>query len=263
MEITDHVVLFYLHDGAEVYQLEKMQHFLHVLAAKGYYIFAEAESEKLWPLWHEWVASCAEGIEVTSPLQAGVSPQALSEVEQLCRERQDGLRLQGFSVATKVYSKEGRKLLNGFEWFLGFDKEEGVVYIAYLRQRFARFKDEWEAFPHWLEIVQLIYSTWHPIYGYVIDPRGGVRETSRDEVLAHKISYLYDINLFGPDIVEELGRERVESAPAQIVTSLDDGGIMLVPCENLLPDFYQYNYTSVAEHLGLANPILPWEAPLG
>jgi hypothetical protein len=81
-----------------------------------------------------------------------------------------------------------------------------------------------------------------------------VKDTPREEILAHKISYLYDINLFGPEIVDALGRERVLSAPAQIVTLLDDGGVMLVPSENILPGFTQYDYSQVAKKLGLMAP---------
>ncbi|HEU5379730.1 MAG TPA: hypothetical protein VFV38_30265 [Ktedonobacteraceae bacterium] len=261
MEITDRVVLFYLHDGIELHKFERTQGFLQALATKGYLIFAEAEYEKIWPSWRDWTADLTNGIGTPAPLQAGFSQRASSEVEQFCKERQKSLRLQGLSLDPGVRSKSGRRLLIGFEWSLGLDEEEGAIYIGYLRHHFTLLQDEWEAYNHWLEILQPIYNTWHPIYGYTIDTKGGEKETSREDILAHKISYLYEINLFGPEIVEKLGRERVESAPAQIVTPLDDGGIMLIPCENLLPDFFQYNYAQIAEYLGLADPNTQWEAP--
>jgi hypothetical protein len=234
MENTDHTILFYLSNSAEIYDFDRVERLLQALAKKGYYMFVDAETP--------------------TSLQAGVSPQALSEVRQFCAERQGFFMLQGFAVATEIYSKSGRRLLNGFEWSLGFDEEQGAVFINYLRHHFTVLEDEWEAYPHWLEIVQLIYNIWHPIYGYSIDPRGGVKDTPREEILAHKISYLYDINLFGPEIVDALGRERVLSAPAQIVTLLDDGGVMLVPSENILPGFTQYDYSQVAKKLGLMAP---------
>jgi hypothetical protein len=184
-------------------------------------VLADSESETLWPLWHEWTVASADGTQVPSPVRAGVSLEALSEVEQFCTEKREFLTLQGFSVATEVKSQRGRRLLNGFEWSLGFDEEQGIVSIGYLRQHFTILADEWEAYAHWSEVVQLIYRTWHPIYGYALDPRGGERDTPRKAILAHQISYLYDINLFGPQIVEALDRDRVESAPAQIVTPLD------------------------------------------
>jgi hypothetical protein len=254
MEITDHMVLFYFHKSEEMYEIERIQRFLQALAAKGYYVFADIESAALEPLWHEWTRDSADEAQVPAPWQAGVSPQALTMVEQFCAERQKFLMLQGYAVSTEVYSTGGRKLLGGFAWNLGFAEEQGMVYLGYLRHHFTVIADEWEAYAHLLEVIRLTYDLWHPLYGYTIDPRGGERDTPREEILAHTISYLYDINLFGPEIVEKLGRERVESAPAQIITSLDDGGLMLVPCENLLPDFLQYSYSQVAEHLGLAAP---------
>ena len=245
MKITDYLMLFCLRDNGEVYDFERMQRLLQALAAKGYYISAVAEDEKVWPLWNEWTAASAEA---PSPMQAGVSPQAWSEVKQFCTEKQESLQLLGYSVANQLYGKNGKKLFSGFGWSLGFDEDEGVVYIAYLRHHFTFLLDEGE-YTYWLGIIQSVYNIWHPIYGYTTD--GEERTAPREEIVARKISYLYDINLFGPEIVEALGRERVESTPAQIVTPLDDGGVMLVPCENLLPGFTQYSYAQVAQHLGL------------
>jgi hypothetical protein len=260
MDIADHIVVFYLHDRDAIYDFERIQRVLQTLATKGFYVFANAESEKIWPLWCERTRS-EEVTEVQESLQAGVSSLALSEAKQFCATKALFCALQGVAIAPEVYSKNGKRLLCGFEWGLGFDREQGVVYISYLRHYFTAGRDEWEAYHFFLEMTRLIYTIWHPMYGYTLDMRGGEAETPRDEILAYKISYLYEINLYGPQIVEMIGRERVESAPAQIVTPLDDGGILLVPCENLLPDFYRYSYSAAARHLGLVPPYRVGNAP--
>lgn len=189
-------------------------------------------------------------------MQAGVSSQALTAADQFCANQPKRLTLQGIAVATVITSQSGKRLLNGFEWSLGFDVDQGIIYLAYSRHHFTVGQDEWQAYAHWLAVIQDVYGIVHPIYGYALDPRGGERDTPRDAMLAHAIPYLYEINLFGPEIVAAIGRTLVESAPAQILTPLDDGGILLVPCENLLPEFPRYDYQHVAAHLGLASPAM-------
>lgn len=260
MEISDQVILFYLRSESEIHRAEQIQQLLYTIASKGYYIYTEAEEEMIPPIWKEWISPPPD---IVSPLQASVSPEALTMIEHFCTEKQDTCRLQALFVTGDARSRNGARLLNGFEWSLSFDAEEKIIYVAYNLHRFASLNDEWEAFPRWLEVIQLIYKLLHPLYGYETDMMGGEYQTPQEEILAQKISYLYWLNLFGPEIIEKLGRERVESTSAQLKIPLDDGGVMLLPYVNFLPDFYQFSYTQVAEHLGLADPGTPWEAPHG
>lgn len=255
MEIADHILLFYLREREAVYDFERIQRLLQALAAQGHSVCADVEGNALYLLLRDWIGVCARGTEAPSPIPAGVSPQAWSEAEQFCSARQPSLNLTGFAVATTVSSTSGRNLLNGFEWSLGLHEESGAVSLAYLRHHFTMLDEAWRAYNYWLEVVQMLYTVWHPLYGYTLDMFGGARDTPREAILAHQISFLYDLNLFGPELVEALGRERVVSAPAQRVIPLDDGGVLLIPCENLLPDFFEYNYTQVAQHLRLAAPV--------
>jgi hypothetical protein len=52
-----------------------------------------------------------------------------------------------------------------------------------LRHHFTVREEEWEAYAHLLEVIQMLYHIWRPLYGYALDPRGGERETPREETL--------------------------------------------------------------------------------
>jgi hypothetical protein len=76
------------------------------------------------------------------------------------------------------------------------------------------------------------------------------------------VDTLYFINLFGPELVNKLGRDRLLSAPAWKIEELDDGGIFLVPTEHIAVSGGGYSLLRVARHLGMETPQAPdeeWE----
>lgn len=82
----------------------------------------------------------------------------------------------------------------------------------------------------WLTFVEQCYTLWRPIYGFATGDGGHEGFIERDDALALDISFLYTHgNLFGPELVEKLGRDRLETAPADYRRAFDDGGIHLVP----------------------------------
>lgn len=92
--------------------------------------------------------------------------------------------------------------------------------------------------PRWMEMVQALYDTWHPLY---ISPfyQAGEPYHSRAEVLAGQIRWLYrDLNYFGPDLVRQLGRERLLQTPGVRVAELKDGGIFLGKGDSALAAAY-------------------------
>jgi hypothetical protein len=79
--------------------------------------------------------------------------------------------------------------------------------------------------------------------------------TERAAIHAGVPRSLYECNVFGPELVERLERERVLSAPAWRVTPLGDGGVMVIPnaCFGYSCNRTDDHRSAVAEHLGL-----PW-----
>ena len=63
-----------------------------------------------------------------------------------------------------------------------------------------------------LETLQLFYDVWHPIYGFQ-EGTSDEPYPSREEALALNIYWLYELNIFGPEIVARLGRDKVLKSP--------------------------------------------------
>jgi hypothetical protein len=95
-------------------------------------------------------------------------------------------------------------------------------------------------YAHWLELLELAYRIWQPLYGY--EPAPCWPETSLAHARALQPQYLYQYNYFGPELVEKLGRERVLQAPAWHVKRFGDGGVLVIPNE-------MYSGEGRADHL--------------
>ncbi len=110
-------------------------------------------------------------------------------------------------------------------------------------------------YENFLQAIRLVYEVYHSLYAFQISMLGESRPaTTYEEAQAKQIRWLYDVNLFSPELVEKLGRERIESVSAQKVISLDDGGVMLLPRIYFYPGFTKYSFKKVATHLNLSYP---------
>lgn len=70
-------------------------------------------------------------------------------------------------------------------------------------------------------------------------------------------SYITWCNLFGPELIEQLGRQRLLNAPAHEVVELAGGGIMLLACANPLHELQpevQERIAAIKHHLGIRSP---------
>lgn len=70
-------------------------------------------------------------------------------------------------------------------------------------------------------------------------------------------SYITWCNLFGPELVEQMGRQRFLSAPAHEVVELAGGGIMLLACASPLDELQpevQERIAAIKHHLGIRSP---------
>lgn len=85
--------------------------------------------------------------------------------------------------------------------------------------------------------------------------RAGVHATDSPPFTAESLAHdayesLSWLTVFTPPVVETYGRETLLSAPAPIVTELDDGAVLLVAYDDPL-DPQPDGYTDVADHVGL------------
>jgi hypothetical protein len=112
--------------------------------------------------------------------------------------------------------------LKDFDCTISIMPKEGIIKLVYDDYL------EYPPFGHVLDVLQTTYNFWHPFYGYQ-ETFGNPPLTSRSDALAGNIHYLYHINIFGPELVQKIGRDRLLQAPAWRKQPLEDGGIMLVP----------------------------------
>ncbi|MGZ3715874.1 MAG: hypothetical protein ACXVA4_10680 [Ktedonobacterales bacterium] len=82
----------------------------------------------------------------------------------------------------------------------------------------------------WLDMVRQLYAIWRPIYGFESADNLTEGFIDRDDALALTVTRLFSMaNVFGPELVAKLGRERLLSAPSAYVAPLADGGVLLAP----------------------------------
>ena len=173
----------------------------------------------------------------------------------------DLLIARGFRL---IASSEEEKYENAvpevdFSFVLYPVPEEGALYCqANPNQDYIRSNEAREFYPTMLEVFKDLYNSWHPFYGHQ-DYEGGV-SLNRDTVIEDQdIDYLYRINLFGPELVSKLGRDRLLSAPAWRIEELADGGIFLIPQDHMAIGGGGHSLKKVADHLGMNTPQAPGE----
>lgn len=253
--IQDISIFSYIRDLDTLYDRNRIQRFLEGLAAKGYYLAAEIDWKDVFHVWWQTLYGSREDapppVEVAShpdPGQIftpGLSSALQNRGDSYVHEQQDELSVH-------AYSTKQSGLLKAFEFTLKLEPNSGDIYIS-VEDRHFTLEDRQRGlrtYEHWLEILIYIYYSWHPVYAYSFNWSGEKEDTTREQALALDIHTLYEVNIFGPDIVAKLGRERVLSTPAWRVDPIDDGGVMVVPEAYSQPST-QYGIERAAQHLGL------------
>jgi hypothetical protein len=226
-------VFFYTRQQEELYDPRKYQQLVEGLVALNFYVAQPDE-------------------EMDS--QVLIAPGVSATIQQNLRDAQEATRVLWMF---KAYSLAQNDPAARFSFDAGNDRldEEdesyGALDLDYLLRVFDESPQGIIMYEHFLQAIRLFYEVYHPVYGYQFDPRDYRPLITRDNALALHIPNLYDLNLFGPELVEQFGRERLESTPAEKVIPLDDGGIMLLPRIFFSPDAFPYSYEEVGKHLGL------------
>ena len=213
---------FYPRIDEDIYNIELLHTFLSRLSGRGHYLLGEHDQNvnAAWLTRHystvsEETRTRAQEIDPQSLFVPTVTDSLRQDVEAFVHHRTDELSIT-------VYATNKTGPLAGFECALTFYTQESQIYL-WMEDNNPDIED----YQHFLDVVQLIYSVWHPLYGYQDDPVG--MNISLEEARHLDITWLYNINLFGPELVEHLGRERILSTPAWLLKTLDDGGVLLVP----------------------------------
>ncbi len=202
------------------------------IAARGYYLTERRED-----FFDRWV----EGGRAHT-LSSGLSPQAREAIHTFCHG--EGERLQ-----CKAYP-----LADGLLLDLALIYPKGAVVLTVDDGYFSVPETGTQSYILFLDLIELTYRQWHPLYGFDYAPVPGVPNTTREDALALEARCLYHINVFGPEFVAKLGRERLLSAPVWQRRELDDGGLLVATIpymEENRREKKPYNPREAARLLGL------------
>ncbi len=214
----------------------KVLAWMEAIASHGYYLTHRDEA-----FYEQWYTAVHQ-----QTLFSGLSPQLRETVHAFCQGTQEELSAEAYAlsgnflVGVEVAFPEGYLLLHADDSYFTMPEIGAEQYERFLR------------------LAEMTYRLWHPVYGYDFVPAAYLPYTTREEALALQVRYLYLINLFGPEYVAQLGRERLLSAAAWQIKELDDGGVMLLISAYRKPPAQKSQLVEsreVAAHLGLTSAL--------
>ena len=204
---------------------------LEAIAAEGYYLTQQQE-----PLPGEPQAQ-----RQTSP---GISALAYRDAHTFCAGQSDPLDCNARLVTEPHDLLDVGVALSSSEGWIVLTADDGFFTFGETRQH---------RYDLFVQLVEVTATVWHPLYGCLV--RGGnTPDTTADDARALQIKCLCDISVFGPELVDRIGRERVLTAPAWQIRRLSDGGIVLVPYPYVREDLHHpspYTRRAVARHLNI------------
>jgi hypothetical protein len=244
-------LILYPREKKSFFPPERLHQFFQQQVTRGYFLAGQHQDT----LRNDWLQFCLTASELPSnentqsgfpnPFLPGVSPELLQDVDRYLQGN-----LTELSIALYSTASEGH--LKGLEFSVDFYPEDELITVSMEDIHFHN-----QPYISLLALLENLYTHWPLLFGYEAD---GVRpQTSLEDAKALQIAWLYNINLWGPEIVEYLGREQVLNSPTWLRKAFDDGGIMLVPqlyYQGGSTNDYTFTGSEVARHLGLH-----WDSP--
>ena len=174
-------------------------------------------------------------------LTAEISQNLQQEIAAFLDKKQDALRVDAYPVSI------------GFELHVSLHANGSGIEFTALGEKDLYVNEEGlENYQTLLKILKETYALWHSPYIFQVSGEEGKGNANFDvkRLDDSEITWLYDINIYGPELVAKIGREKLLSAPAWIVEELEDGGMLLVPEEHISLTTV-HRLEEVAQHLGL------------
>lgn len=245
-------VLCYVREKDELRQQEKVLQFFQKLAQHNCLLSSTLEIGTA-AIWRRFVVEAPGDEELTDEqasfafaLQPGVSEYVEHETRVYVAECQEQLTVEARLIARS-------KLLRGFEFAVTLAPDDGAIIFSVDHERFFhRGEAGVLKFRYWTKLLQEVYAYWHPLFMHEFTHQGPPSlNPTWEDARALRIPALYTLNIFSPELVKQLGQEKLEQAPAWIMETLRDGGVLLIPEDiyGLLPDL-SHSLASVARHLG-------------
>ncbi len=243
----------YLRNGDECYDASRLQSFLIALKVKGYYVcgsdWRDVMSVRFRTLYGEPpsarpLSANAAKIDPESLFIPTISQMLNNDVDEFIHDRKEELDINIYAASRDEKRKD-------FECNFSLYPQDGIISIV------VGDYYEFHYYNEFLEVLQLFYDVWHPIYGFQ-EGTSDEPYISREEALAQNIYYLHELNIFGPEIVAKLGRDKVLKSPAWRMHKFDDGGVLLVPALYISGrphEEYRFSREEVGDYLGLQHTV--------
>jgi hypothetical protein len=251
MTLPNSWVLFYVHEKKELYDQERLQRFFTGLAECNCYIAPDAELASL-AIWRKYLVNASTPEKqkrargpFANALKPGVSEGLRREVLIYMAERMEQLTIAARSMARSP-------LVRGFEFTVTLAPQEGYILLSIEQERFFRpTLDGLAKYRYWIKIIEKTCACWQPLYAHEFTHQGPPSvNPSWEDVHALEIPALYDLNIYGPELVQQIGQERLLDTPAWVVRELEGQACLLIPTDRYGVAPGSYNYEDVARHLG-------------
>jgi hypothetical protein len=156
----------------------------------------------------------------------GISPVLQASLEQFLAGGLNHLGIEIYSTA-----REGGMKGFSFSFTLvsptaSAENEEGETTLAAASITYQLINSE-EQYAFWHSLPLFLYQKWRPLLVYTAFENEA--DIPQAEVQQLRVSYLYDTNIYAPELVERFGREKLLATPDATVEPLEDGGILLQP----------------------------------
>ncbi len=251
MTLPNSWVLFYVREKEELYDQERLQQFFTGLAECNCYVAPELEIASL-AIWRKYLVNAPDSENqkkargpFADALQPGVSEGLRREALVYMAERMEQLTVAVRSMARSP-------LVRGFEVTVTLAPQEGYILLSIEQERFFRpTLDGLAKYRYWIKIIEKTYACWHPLYAHEFTHQGPPSvNPSWEEVHALEIPALYGLNIYGPELVQKIGQQRLLEAPAWLVRELEGPGCLLIPVDQYSVASSSYNYDDVARYMG-------------
>jgi hypothetical protein len=257
MTVPNNWVLYYMHEKEELYDLELLKQFFIRLSERNCYVASESEIASL-AVWRKYLVNAPAFVQkrkgrkpFDEVLKLGVSEEVSRQTLVYVEERQEQLTVAIRSIARS-------SLVRGFEFTVTLAPAEGYILLSVEQERFFRpTLDGLAKYRYWIRVLEEVYACWHPLYAHEFTHQGQPSvNPSWEDVHELKIPALYGLNIYGPELVQQMDKERLLEAPAWLVKELEGSGCLLVPIDQYgLSASSSYTYDDVAKYLGFPQTI--------
>lgn len=253
MALPNTWVLFYVHEREELYDQQRLFQFFTGLAQRNCFVALESErtAQAIWRRYMveepELLTAEQEDIPFADALRPGVSESLRERSMTYVAQREEQLTLVARSMARSP-------LARGFTFSVTLSPTEGYLLCSIEQERFFNPKlDGLAKYRYWIRVLEETYACWRPFYAYeFMREKLPTANPSWEELRTRKVPLLHHLNMYGPELIQQIGRERLFNAPAWLIRELEGSGCLLIPEDP--HDFSPTSsatYAEVAKYLGL------------